>query len=116
MEQSISYDREINFSADVPEVFADLFEPKRYKIYYGGRGGAKSWGFADALLIKGTQEPLRILCTRELQKSITDSVHKLLSDQIATLGLDEFYDIQKTSINGLNGTEFIFNGLKHNAT
>lgn len=108
-------DHEISFNAKIPKIFKDLFEPKRYKIYYGGRGGAKSWGFADALLIMGTQRPLRILCTRELQKSITDSVHKLLSDQIDELGLDEFYDVQKTSIKGLNGTEFIFNGLKHNA-
>lgn len=107
--------QEISFEADIPEIFADLFEPKRYKVYYGGRGGAKSWGFADALLIMGTQRKLRILCTRELQKSITDSVHKLLSDQIDALGLQEFYDIQKTTIKGLNGTEFLFNGLKHNA-
>jgi phage terminase large subunit len=122
MELLTSCDREISFQADVPEVFADLFEPKRYKVYYGGRGGAKSWGFADALLLLGTgiiegyKRPLRILCARELQKSIADSVHKLLSDQISVLGLDEFYEIQKTTILGINGTEFLFNGLKHNAT
>ena len=106
---------EINFNAKVPKIFKDLFEPKRYKVYYGGRGGAKSWGFADALLILGTQRPMRILCARELQKSIADSVHKLLSDQIDALGLHEFYEIQKTTILGINGTEFLFNGLKHNA-
>lgn len=115
MDASSSSDHEINFNAKVPKVFKDLFEPKRYKIYYGGRGGAKSWGFADALLIKGTQAPLRILCTRELQKSIKDSVHKLLCDRIAALGLEEFYDIKEKSIVGLNDTEFLFNGLKHNA-
>lgn len=104
----------IEFQAEIPEVFEDLFHPKRYKIYYGGRGGSKSWGFADALLIMGTQRPLRILCTRELQKSITDSVHKLLSDQIDSLGLHEFYQIQNKTIIGLNGTEFLFEGLKHN--
>lgn len=108
-------DYEINFNAKIPKVFKSLFKPKRYKIYYGGRGGAKSWGFADALLIMGTQKPLRILCARELQKSIADSVHKLLSDQIDKLGLHEFYEIQKTTILGINGTEFLFNGLKHNA-
>lgn len=115
MEQLHSSDQIITFNAEIPEVFADLFESKRYKVYYGGRGGAKSWGFADALLIKGVYDPLRILCARELQKSITDSVHKLLSDQIVTLGLEEFYEIQKTTIIGINGTEFLFNGLKHNA-
>lgn len=115
MEQLISSDRVIKFQADIPEVFEDLFEPKRYKIYYGGRGGAKSWGFADALLIAGLYAPKRILCARELQKSIADSVHKLLSDQIVKLGLEEFYEVQKTTILGMNGTEFLFNGLKHNA-
>lgn len=113
--ESSSSDYEINFHAKIPKAFKELFEPKRYKVYYGGRGGAKSWGFADALLILGTQKPLRILCARELQKSIADSVHKLLSDQIASLGLEEFYQVQKTTILGLNGTEFLFNGLKHNA-
>lgn len=115
MEVLDSYAQTINFSAEIPEIFEDLFQPRRYKIYYGGRGGAKSWGFADALLIKGTQTKLRILCTRELQKSITDSVHKLLSDRIGTLGLNDFYQIQNKSIEGLNGTQFLFNGLKHNA-
>ncbi len=115
MEALTSSSREINFSIDIPEVFEDLFRPKRFKVYYGGRGGSKSWGFADALLALGTQKPLRILCARELQKSIADSVHKLLSDQITMLGLDEFYEVQKTTIIGINGTEFLFNGLKHNA-
>lgn len=64
----------------------------------------------------GMQRPLRILCARELQKSIQDSVHKLLVDVIEAHGLGGFYDATQTSIRGLNGTEFIFKGLKHNAT
>src|SRR5262249_44110905 len=91
-----------------------LFRPKRYKVLYGGRYGMKSWGAARALLMLGTQKPLRILCARELQNSIKDSVHKLLSDQIEILGLREFYDIQQTSIKGVNGTEFSFEGIRHN--
>lgn len=54
----------------------------RYKVAHGGRGSAKSWSFARALLILAAQKPLRILCTREVQKSIKDSVHKLLGDQV----------------------------------
>jgi phage terminase large subunit len=100
--------------AEFPERLGFLFEPKRYKVVYGGRGGAKSWGIARALLIKGAQKPLRILCARELQNSIQDSVLKLLADQIADLGLGDFYEIQKTTILGANGTEFIFSGLRHN--
>lgn len=83
----------------------------RYQVYYGGRGGRKSWEVARALLIRGMRSKLLILCTRELQTSITDSVHRLLSDQIENLGMSYFYDIQKTTIKGANGSEFIFKGL-----
>ena len=94
-----------------PDKLRPLFEPHRYKVAYGGRGGAKSWGFARALLVKGAERPLRILCTREIQKSIKDSVHKLLSDQIQALGLGQFYEVQATIIKGANGTEILFAGL-----
>ena len=63
------------------------------------------------MLIKGAQKPIRILCTREIQKSIKNSVHKLLSDQIQSLGLGAFYTVTQTEIRGANGTEFLFNGL-----
>ena len=96
---------------ELPAKLKFLFEPHRYKVAYGGRGGAKSWGFAMALLIQGAEKPLRILCTREVQKSIKDSVHSLLSDQIQALGLGQFYDVLETEIRGKNGTQFIFAGL-----
>lgn len=106
----------IEFKAELPEKLAFLFESSRYKVLYGGRGGSKSWGIARALLSKGTEKPLRILCARELQRSIADSVHQLLKDQIAAIGLLDFYDVQKSVIRGVNGTEFQFCGLRHNAT
>lgn len=99
---------------EFPDALDFLFEPKRYKVAYGGRGAAKSWGFARALLIQGSSRPLRVGCFREIQKSIADSVHKLLSDQIKALGLEDFYEIQQTNIRGKNGTEFAFAGLRHN--
>lgn len=100
----------------VAKVLKPLFEPKRFKVYFGGRGGLKSWGFAQVLLIEGAQKPMRILCTREFQGSIQESVHKLLVDTIGRLGLDGFYDVQKARIEGKNGTQFIFEGLKNNTT
>jgi phage terminase large subunit len=102
--------------AEFPLKLECLFKPSRYKVLYGGRGGAKSWGVARALLIKGAQAPLRVLCSREFQTSIKDSVHKLLSDQIMALGLDGFYEITQTSIRGKNGSEFSFVGLKNNVS
>lgn len=88
-----------------------LTKKARYKGAKGGRGSAKSWSFAQALLIKGSTQKMRILCTREVQKSIKQSVHKLLKDQIERLGLSSFYQILENEIRGLNGTEFSFSGL-----
>jgi phage terminase large subunit len=102
--------------AQFPIKLQPLFRKARYKICYGGRGGAKSWGIARALLIMGARSQLRILCAREFQASIKDSVHKLLCDQIEALGLLSFYEITQTSIRGANGSEFAFIGLKNNPT
>ena len=100
--------------AEFPVKLEGLFKKSRYKVAYGGRGGAKSWGIARALLILGAKSPLRILCAREFMTSMRDSVHKLLCDQIESLGLLGFYDITQASIRGKNGTEFSFIGLKNN--
>lgn len=100
--------------AQFPTRLDFLFDPHRYKVAYGGRGAAKSWGFARALLIEGARRKLRILCARETQKSIKDSVHQLLEEQIAALGLGGNYQIEKQAIYGINGTEIVFAGLKHN--
>lgn len=99
---------------EFPTKLKQLFTPSRYKVLYGGRGGSKSWGIARALLIMGSQKQFRILCAREVQKSIGDSVLQLLEDQIHQLGLDSFYEVQKTAIIGKNGTTFGFEGLRHN--
>jgi phage terminase large subunit len=94
-----------------PSKLQFLFTPKRYKIAHGGRGSAKSWGFARGLLIQAFQRPLRVLCTREIQKSIKQSVHRLLSDQIEAMGLGQFFEVLETEIRGRNGSLFIFAGL-----
>jgi phage terminase large subunit len=98
-------------NAEFPAKLRFLFSPKRYKVARGGRGSGKSWGFARALLILGASKKLRIICTREVQKSIKDSVHKLLGDQISGLGLGSFYQVLEKEIRGTNGTEFLFAGL-----
>ena len=105
-----------NALADFPEKLSCLFEPdySRYRVLYGGRGGAKSWGIARALLIKAARQPLRILCAREFQTSIKDSVHKLLSDQIVSLGMQGLFEVTQNAIRGKNGSEFAFVGLKNN--
>ena len=101
---------------DFPEKLDFLFQPSRYKILYGGRGSGKSWGVARALIAKAVQNPIRVLCARELQNSISDSVIALLADQVKAMGLDNFFDVQRSAIYGKNGSEFSFAGLKHNVT
>jgi phage terminase large subunit len=99
-----------------PRAFGYLYDPPlgglRYRVAYGGRGSAKSWQFARALLVHGLSQPLRILCAREYQASIRDSVHRVLADQIGLLGLSDFYDIKESEIIGANGTAFLFKGLR----
>lgn len=97
-----------------PPKLKPLFAPHRYKILWGGRGSGKSWNIARALLLMALQRPLRILCAREFQNSIADSVHKLLADQIAAMGLQSYYKVLGKTIEGKNGSEFIFAGLRHN--
>lgn len=97
-----------------PKAFKILDEPYRYKVMYGGRGSAKSWTVARKLLLMCVEKKTRILCTRELQKSIKQSVHKLLADQIDAMGLGGFFDVQQQGIFAKNGSEFIFMGVKHN--
>jgi phage terminase large subunit len=108
--------REAISAVEFPHKLAFLFDPMRYKVLYGGRGGAKSWGVARALLVIGVKKPTRVLCAREFQNSIGQSVHKLLSDQIIALKLESFYEITQNSIRGKNGSEFSFVGLKNNVT
>lgn len=102
----------MQLTIDLPRKIRDtLFPQARFKVLYGGRDGAKSWSIARYLLARGIAKPERILCTREVQKSIADSVHQLLSDQIKDLGLEDFYEVQKTCILGKNGTQIAYHGL-----
>lgn len=95
--------------------FKELFNPDwRNLVYYGGRGSGKSMHVAEVLLIRGSQSKLRILCTREIQKTIKDSVHKLLADLISEHGYTDYEVTDKAIRNKRTGTEFIFSGLKHN--
>ncbi len=105
----------------VPEAFRFLWDEKaddgravRYRAVHGGRGSAKSHSFAQALVLKAADQPLRIGCFREVQKSIRDSVKRLLDDKVRTSGLANFYESTDTEIRGRNGSLFIFGGLRTN--
>ncbi len=89
-----------------------LFSPSRYKVLYGGRGSGKSWSAARALVTLAAAKPIRVLCARETQKSIQESVHRLLKDQIGLLQLEDAFEIQETRIIGKNGSDFSFAGIR----
>lgn len=108
-------------SVQLPDAFRFLWSataddglPVRYRAVYGGRGSAKSHSFAQALVLKAAERPLRVGCYREIQRSIRDSVKRLLDDKIRASGLDRFYESTDTEIRAPNGSLFIFSGLRNN--
>lgn len=98
------------------EKFEPFLESHRYKVAYGGRGSSKSWSIAQLLIVLAYKQQTRILCAREIQRSIQDSVLQLLADTIHRLGLDDFFEVQKTQILAQNGSRFLFEGLRSNIT
>lgn len=100
---------------DIPVEFKRLFDKDwREAAIYGGRYSLKSHTVARALLIRARMGKLRIGCFREYQNSIADSSHQLLSDLIKKYNLSEFKVTDKAIVNEINGSEFLFKGLKHN--
>jgi len=105
-----------NLNVEITPKFEPFLDPHRYKIAYGGRGSSKSWTVATLLVLKAYQHPTRILCAREIQRSIQDSCLMLLADTIERMGLSSFFEVQNCQILGKNGSRFIFEGLRSNIT
>lgn len=106
---------------DLPPKLLSVFAPARGELLYrgafGGRGSAKSMSFALMAAVWGYAQPLRILCTREIQASIKESFHAELKAAIALYPwLQAHYDVGIDYLRGANGTEFIFKGLRHNTS
>lgn len=101
---------------EIPKKMVKFFVPgPRYRVVYGGRGSVKSWTIARALIILACRGKKRILCAREYQKSIRESVHFLLKSQIERMGLEDEFIIRDTEIvNRWTGSQFVFAGLHHN--
>lgn len=102
---------------DVPEALLPLVQPSRYKAAYGGRGGAKSHFFAERIVLRCYQRKTRVVCIREVQVTIKDSVRQLIVDKIAKLGLGWAFEVLTTEIRGRDGTPaagslIIFRGMQ----
>lgn len=102
-------------NVELPDWASVLWERRRYIALHGGRGAAKSRSVARALVIQSAQEHRRILCGREVQKSIKDSVHRLVSDEINRCGLAAQFTITESEIRGPNDSLFLFSGIRGNA-
>ena len=101
---------------DIPQPFQELFEPTkkwRHYLYHGGRSSGKSTTVAIFLVTLATSKPIRVLCCREIQRSIKESVHRLLSDCIEKYKLPG-WTITDETLKNANGSEFIFKGLHGN--
>ncbi len=99
---------------NLPWWASGLFFPKRYKVLKGGRGSAKSHSVAGALVLQASRKKMRVLCAREFQASMADSVYKLICDKIHEYGLTNQYRITASSIRCKNESEFIFKGVRNN--
>lgn len=104
----------MNLDLEIPRSFKFLIDPSRLKIIKGGRGKGASWSIARVLIAKAVEKKTRILCTREVQKSIRESVHRLLKDQIELLGVSDSFTITQKTIECSNGSDFIFEGIYQN--
>lgn len=99
---------------EIQEIFLPLLTThKRYKLYHGGRGGGKSYAFADAILLLARTKKLRIACIREVQNSIKDSVYQLLKDRCDMHGFSEFVFYEDRVVNSVTGSTIIFKGMNN---
>lgn len=99
----------------IPSAFRELFNPGwRDAAYYGGRGGAKSHSVASALVIQAATSPLRIVCAREIQDSLKDSVKQLIEDKISDHGLEDHFEALRDETRAKNGGKFVYKGMWRN--
>ncbi len=103
---------------EVPKVFEKLLPPMRYKAAFGGRGGAKSHFFAEQIILRCYQRKTDVVCVREVQLTIKESVKKLLEEKIIKFGLENAFKITDNEIRCIhNDSYIIFRGMQsYNAT
>lgn len=100
---------------EIPAEYKRLFDDDwREAAVFGGRYSLKSHTVARVLLIRARLAKKRIACFREFQNSIADSSHQLLADLIDLYDLKEFKVTDNAIINRINGSDFLFKGLRHN--
>ena len=111
----LNEDGEEGSQLSVIETFEPWLQPRRLKIAHGGRGGGKTENIVRLLVLMTTQKKIRVLCAREILKSIEESVHFLIAEVIQTCGLGPYFNIMNRKIVcKTTGSEFLFAGLRGN--
>lgn len=97
----------------VARVFKPLLAPARYKGAHGGRGSGKSHYFAERAVVRCIEVPrTRIVCIREVQKALRESVKLLLEDKIVKLGVGSMFNVKSDSITTPGGGTMLFQGMQ----
>lgn len=98
---------------DTPRVYVPLLKPARYKGAWGGRGSGKSHFFAESVVEESLATKTDIVCIREVQKSLNQSVKKLIESKIEAMGVQREFRILNTHIESANGGRIIFQGMQN---
>lgn len=96
-----------------PRAFKPLLGDARYKGAWGGRGSGKSHFFAEALIERCLMKKTDAVCVREVQKSLAQSVKKLLEAKIEAMKVGRYFDIKQDRINGPHGGVIVFQGMQN---
>lgn len=100
-------------SPKIAESFRPFLVPSRYKAAFGGRGSGKSHFYAIATVANAvSKQGLRVVCVREVQKSLKESVKRLIEDKIAELGVSDLFDIKNDEIRTPGGGVILFQGMQ----
>lgn len=98
---------------ETPRWALPLLEPARYKGVYGGRGSGKSHERAEALVERCIMEKTDAVCIREVQKSLAQSVKKLIEMKIEAMGVGRMFEVQQSQIKAPHGGLIIFQGMQN---
>ena len=103
----------MKLSRNCPKAFAPLLKPARYKGAHGGRGSGKSHFFAELLIARCVTAKTDAVCIREVQRTLNQSVKKLIEMKIDSMGVGGLFDIQEAQILAKNGGRIIFQGMQN---
>ena len=103
----------LDIQIDTPRAFKPLLAKARYKGVHGGRGSGKSHFFAEYIIERCIIEKTNVVCIREVQKSLSQSVKRLLESKIEDLGVQKFFEVQESQIKCTNGGLIIFQGMQN---